>query len=241
MVDLTGKGALITGGASGLGLAIAKEFITCGANVVISDVNSEVEKIGEQIGAIGIYTDVTKEADLEKAVNTVVEHFGTIDIAVASAGVGGKNNDLMEETLENWNLVNSIDYTGVMLTDKYAIKQMLAQGKGGNVINIASMFGLVGLGSNIAYSGSKAGVVNLTRAIGTHYASERIRVNAICPGVIKTPLITEEYRDKYKNMHPANRLGEAEEVAKLAAFLCADECTFINGAAISVDGGFTAI
>ncbi|MCC8122044.1 MAG: SDR family oxidoreductase [Oscillospiraceae bacterium] len=241
MVDLHGMSALVTGGASGLGLAIAREFIACGANVVIADYNPKVTDIAADIGAIGLVANVTKEADLERAVNTVVEKFGSIEIGVASAGVGGKNFDLMSETLENWNMVNGIDYTGVMLTDKYVIKQLLAQGKGGSMINIASMFGLVGLGSNIAYSGSKAGVVNLSRAVGTAYADQGIRVNAICPGVIKTPLITEENRELYKNLHPAQRLGEPEEVAKLVAFLCSDDAPFINGAAISIDGGYTAV
>lgn len=235
------KGALVTGGASGLGLAVAKEFIKDGGDVVIADFNPKVMDVAEEIGAVGIICDVTKPEDVEAAVNLVVEKFGNISIAVASAGIGGKNFDLMEETLENWNAVNGIDYTGVMLTDKYAIKQMIKQGKGGSVVNIASMFGMVGLASNIAYSGSKAGVVNLTRAVGTAYVDQGIRVNAICPGVIKTPLITEENREMYKDMHPARRLGEPEEVARIIAFLCSDETSFISGAAIPIDGGYTAV
>ncbi|MDR2711674.1 MAG: SDR family oxidoreductase [Clostridiales bacterium] len=241
MVDLKGKGAMITGGASGLGLAAAKEFIACGAQVLIADYNPKVGEIAAEIGAIGVICDVSKEEDVKKAMDKTVAEFGHIDIAVASAGVGGAMNDLANETLDNWNLVNGIDYTGVMLTDKYAIGHMIKQGRGGSVINIASMFGMVGVPNNIAYSGSKGGVVNMTRAAGAYYAPQGIRVNAICPGVIITPLISEEAQEQYRDLHPARRLGAVEEVAKLIAFIASDESPFITGAIIPIDGGYTAV
>lgn len=241
MVDLKGKGAVVTGGASGLGLAIAKEFIACGAQVLIADYNPKVEEIAKEIGAIGVVCDVSKEEDIKNTMDKTAAEFAHVDVAVASAGIGGAMNDIANETLDNWNLVNGIDYTGVMLTDKYAIQHMLNQGNGGAVINIASMFGMVAVPNNIAYSGSKGGVVNMTRAAGTHYAPQGIRVNAVCPGVIVTPLISEEAKEQYRNLHPAHRLGAVEEVAKLVAFLASDEATFITGAVIPIDGGYTAV
>ncbi len=238
---LTGKTALITGGASGLGLATAKQFKASGANVVIADYNPKVVEIAEELGLKGIRMNVTKEEEVEAAVKFAVDTFGQLDIAVASAGVGGDNKDIAEETLENWNLVNSIDYTGVMLTDKHAIRQMLAQGKGGAIVNIASMFGLVAVPTNIAYSAAKGGVVNLTKAAGTRFADQNIRVNCVCPGVINTPLITEEDKAAYAGLHPMARVGEAHEVAKLINFLVSDNASFISGACIPIDGGYTAV
>lgn len=239
-INLSGKRAFVTGGASGLGAAIVTEFIECGAKVVVADWNPDVEKIAEGLGAYGIRMDVSKEEDVEAAVKFAVEKLGGLDIAIASAGVGGDNYDIVNETMENWNKVNAIDYTGVMLTDKHCIKQMLAQGTGGSVINIASMFGLVAVPDNIAYSSAKSGVVNMSRAAAVRYADQAIRVNCVCPGVIKTPLISEEARQAYLGLHPAGRLGEPDEVACLCAFLCGDRATFITGAAIPIDGGYTA-
>lgn len=239
--DLTGRVALITGGASGLGLATAKHFLSNNAKVVIADYNPKVEGIAKEIGAVGIQGDVSVEEDVMRMVDKAVDEYGRLDIAVASAGIGGDNNMIADETIVNWDRVNAIDYTGVMLTDKYAIMQMRKQGQGGAIVNLASMFGLVAVPTNIAYSASKGGVINLTRAAGTAYASEAIRVNAVCPGVIDTPLITEEYKDQYRKIHPMARLGEADEVAKLINFLVSDDAQFISGACIPIDGGYTAV
>lgn len=239
--NLEGKVALITGGASGLGLASAKLFISNGAKVVIADYSPQVEEIASEIGATGIRTNVTVEEDVEAAVACAVNTYGKLDICVASAGIGGDNRPTAEETLENWNKVNSVDYTGVMLTNKWAIKQMLEQGHGGSVINLASMFGLVAVPNNVAYSASKGGVVQMSRAAGAMYAPQGIRVNAVCPGVIKTPLIDEENRKLYSELHPMKRLGEPEEVAKLICFLASDDAAFITGTAIAIDGGYTCV
>lgn len=239
--DLSDKVALITGGASGLGLAAAKRMVESGAQVVIADYSDEGVKTAAEIDAVFIKTDVTKEADIQAAVNKAVAEFGKLDVCVASAGIGGVSSFVDEEPLANWQKVNDVDYTGVMLTNKYAIAQMRSQGTGGSVINIASMFGLVAVPNNIAYSGAKGGVVNMTRAAGCSYPSEGIRVNAVCPGVIDTPLIPEDQKDIYRNLHPARRLGESWEVASLITFLASDEAAFITGAVISIDGGYTAV
>ena len=148
---------------------------------------------------------------------------------------------MVTSTVENWERTNGIDYSGVFYTNKYAIEQLLKQGTGGVVVNVASMFGLVAVSDNIAYSASKGGVVNMTRAAGTMYAKEGIRVNAVAPGVIRTPLIDEPTLEQYAKLHPAGRVGEAQEVADLIAFLASDKAKFITGATIPIDGGYTAV
>lgn len=131
---------------------------------------------------------MSKAEQVEAAVANTVEEFGRVDIAVASAGAGGEG-DAVTSTIENWERINGIDYSGIFCTNKYVIDQLLKRGDGGAVINLASMFGIVAVSNNIAYSASKGGVVNMTRAAGTMYAKEGIRVNAVAPGVIRTPLI----------------------------------------------------
>ncbi|SHJ15679.1 SDR family NAD(P)-dependent oxidoreductase [Parasporobacterium paucivorans] len=233
--------AIITGGASGLGLATAKNFILSGAKVMIADYSDKGAEVAKEIGASFVKVDVSVEADVKSMVEKTVEEFGRLDILVASAGIGGQQNMIADENMENWNRVNEVDYTGVMLSDKYAIMQMRKQGGGGAIVNLASMFGLVAVPTNIAYSAAKGGVINLTKAAGTAYAHEGIRVNAVCPGVIDTPLIPEDAKVQYRMLHPMRRLGEAWEVATLITFLCTDDAKFISGAAIPIDGGYTAV
>ena len=134
-----------------------------------------------------------------------------------------------------------VDYTGVMLSNKHAISQFRRQGNGGAIVNLASMFGLVAVPSNIAYSAAKGGVVNLTKAAGSAYADEGIRVNCVCPGVINTPLVPEDQKEMYRKLHPMHRIGEDFEVAAIITFLVSDDARFITGAAIPVDGGYTSV
>ena len=128
-----------------------------------------------------------------------------------------------------------------MLANKYAIMQFRKQGHGGVICNLASMFGLVAVPTNVAYSAAKGGVVNLTKSAGTMYASERIRVNCVCPGVINTPLVPEKEKEVYRNLHPMHRIGEDFEIASIITFLCCENSRFITGAAIPVDGGYTSV
>ncbi|MBQ1394748.1 MAG: SDR family oxidoreductase [Lachnospiraceae bacterium] len=246
--DLTGRAALITGGASGLGLATARKFLSSNGRVVIADYSKNVLEVAKHLAAqygkgyvYGIQCDVTNEEDIEAAVNLCVDKFGELDILVASAGIGGTNNSIADETLENWNRVNQVDYTGVMLSNKHAISQFRRQGNGGAIVNLASMFGLVAVPSNIAYSAAKGGVVNLTKAAGSAYADEGIRVNCVCPGVINTPLVPEDQKEMYRKLHPMHRIGEDFEVAAIITFLVSDDARFITGAAIPVDGGYTSV
>lgn len=239
--NLGEKVALITGGASGLGLATARRFLASNAYVVLADYSEKVMEIAEHLGCAGIQMDVTKEEDIKAAVQLAIDTYGSLDILVASAGVGGDNRPIDDETLDNWEKVNRVDYTGVMLSDKYAIMQMRKQGHGGVVINLASMFGLVAVPDNVAYSAAKGGVVNLTKAAGTMYAKEGIRVNCVCPGVINTPLVPEDAKEAYRNLHPMHRIGEDFEVAAIITFLASDDARFITAAAIPVDGGYTGV
>ena len=245
--DLRGKTALITGGASGLGKATADRMLRSNANVVIADFSDAGQKVADELDAKYsmsckfIKTNVTKEEDIQAAVDLAVESFGSLDILVASAGIGGDMNTIADETLANWEKVNAVDYTGVMLADKHAIQQFLKQGTGGAIVNLASMFGLVAVPSNIAYSAAKGGVVNLTKAAGTAYADQGIRVNCVCPGVINTPLVPEEAKAAYRQLHPMHRIGEDFEIASIITFLCCENARFITGAAIPVDGGYTSV
>lgn len=235
------KAILITGGASGLGLASAELFLREGGQVMLADYAEKGAEVADRIGATFIKTDVSDSAQIKAAVDATVDAFGKLDIVVASAGIGGDNTGVDTCSLDNWNRVNAIDYSGVVMTNKYAIAQMRKQGHGGAIINLASMFGLVAVPTNISYSSSKGGVVAFSKSAGTSYPHEGIRVNAVCPGVIDTPLIPEEEKVAYSKIHPMHRLGQAEEVAKLIAFLASDDAQFISGAAIPIDGGYTAI
>lgn len=245
--DLDGGVALITGGASGLGKATADRMLRSNANVVIADYSAAGQQVADELdGKFGmsckfIRTDVSIEADIKRAVDFAVESFGRLDIAVCSAGIGGNNNAIADETLENWEKVNMIDYTGVMLANKYAIMQYLRQETGGVICNLASMFGLVATPGNVAYSAAKGGVVNLTKSAGTAYASRGVRVNCVCPGVINTPLVPEHQKQYYRNLHPMQRIGEDFEIASIITFLCSPNARFITGAAIPVDGGYTSV
>ena len=248
--NFDGAPVLITGGASGLGLAAAKRLLSSNANVIIADYSEQgkqvVTDLNNQFGksntkCVFVKTDVTKEADVKNAIQYTIDNFGNIDGLVCSAGIGGSNNAIADETLDNWNKVNAVDYTGVMLCNRYAIEQMLKQENGGAIVNLASMFGLVAVPSNIAYSGAKGGVVNMTKAAGTAYADKGIRVNCVCPGVIDTPLVPAEAKDFYAGLHPMKRIGTPEEVASLITFLLSDDAKFITGTAISIDGGYVAV
>ena len=245
--DLRGKTALITGGASGLGKATADRMLRSNANVVIADFSDAGQKVADELDSKYsmscrfIKTNVTKEEDIQAAVNLAVETFGSLDILVASAGIGGELNMIGDETLENWQKVNAVDYTGVMLANKHAINQFLRQGTGGAIVNLASMFGLVAAPNNTAYSAAKGGVINLTKAAGTAYADKGIRVNCVCPGFINTPLITDDVKIAFRPLHPMHRIGEDFEIASIITFLCCENARFITGAAIPIDGGYTSV
>ena len=191
-MKLDSKVAIITGGASGIGLETAKDFLNEGAKVVIADIDENVREIASELGDIdrivGVVCDVSNEDDVILLIKKAINSFGHIDILVASAGI---RSTLMchEETMDEWNKVLGVNLTGVFLTNKYAIIEMLKQAHGGSIINISSVLGVVGKPSSYAYSATKSAVINMTRSAALTYARNNIRVNVVSPGYVDTPLI----------------------------------------------------
>lgn len=239
--DFTGKAALVTGGASGIGLATARDLVAYGAQVMVADFNDYGADLADEIGAKFIKTDVASEADIQASVNKTIDTFGRLDFVVACAGIRGQQQNIAEITEENWTRVNDIDYNGVFLTNKYAIMAMREQGQGGSIVNLSSLFGLIGLSTNIAYSAAKGGLINMTRAAGTHYFNEGIRVNAVCPGVIETSHISLFDKASYYMLQPEHQVGTVNDVVNAIVFLLSDNARFISGTSLSVDGGYTAL
>jgi NAD(P)-dependent dehydrogenase (short-subunit alcohol dehydrogenase family) len=248
---LEGKVAVVTGGGSGIGRSTALAFAREGARVVVADVTVDggketVQMIKDSGGdAIFVKTDVTQADEVEALVEKAVETYGHIDFAFNNAGIDGEVASVATCTEENWDHVVNTNLKGVWLCMKYEIPQMLKQG-GGAIVNTASIAGLVGAGPNPAYVSSKHGVVGLTKAAALECAQSGIRINAVCPGVIYTPLV-KQLMDTYpdmeqvaKSMHPMARLGTPEEIAQAVIWLCSDAASFITGHPLAVDGGLVA-
>lgn len=241
---MDGKIAIVTGGASGIGLATAKKLLSEGAKVVLVDWNQDVRDIARSLNedAIGIRCDVSNEEDVKKCVSDVIEKFGHIDYLVANAGIGGGPNKAHEVSLEEWNKVIAVNQTGIFLINKYVINEMLKSG-GGAIVNTSSMYGLVGTTMSFAYSASKGAINQMTRSLALTYARDNIRVNAIAPGYVDTPILAsvpKDMKDAMANQLPIGRLGEDTEIANLICYLLSDNATFITGAIVPIDGGFTA-
>jgi len=251
--SLDGKTALVTGGGSGIGRAASLAYAKEGARVVVVDVNVEggeetVQMIKEAGGeAILVHADVSKPEDTQAMVNQAVEAFGSLDCAFNNAGIGGGRDRLLTADYleEDWDRVISINLKGVWLCMKAEIPQMLKQG-GGAIVNTASIAGLVGLTGTIAYVAAKHGVTGLTKAAAMEYAKSGIRVNAVCPGYIHTPLVqrtfdaNEGYEERVAARHPIGRLGEPEEIAQAVVWLSSDAASFVTGHNMPVDGGYMA-
>lgn len=238
------KVAIITGGASGIGLATAKKLLGEGANVVLVDWNQDVSDIAKNLGknCIGIRCDVSCDTNVQETISKIMEKFGHIDYLVANAGIGGGPNKAHEVSIDEWNKVIGINQTGIFLINKYVINEMLKTGKGA-IVNTSSMYGLVGTTTSFAYSASKGAINQMTRSLALTYAHDNIRVNAIAPGYVDTPILAsvpKEMKDAMANQLPIGRLGKDVEIASLICYLLSDEASFITGAIISIDGGFTA-
>lgn len=238
------KVAIITGGASGIGLATAKKLLNEGAKVVLVDWNQDVSDIAKNLGknCIGIRCDVSCDTNVQETISKIMEKFGHIDYLVANAGIGGGPNKAHEVSIDEWNKVIGVNQTGIFLMNKYVISEMLKNGKGA-IVNTSSMYGLVGTTMSFAYSASKGAINQMTRSLALTYARNNIRVNAVAPGYVDTPILAsvpKEMKDAMANQLPIGRLGKDVEIASLICYLLSDEASFITGAIISIDGGFTA-
>lgn len=248
---LDGKVALVTGAGSGIGRASAMAFAREGAKVVVSDVVVEggeqtVRMIQEAGGeAVFVNADVSKAAEVEALVNSAVETYGRLDCAHNNAGIEGAMASTVDCTEETWERTININLKGVWLGMKHEIPRMI-EGGGGAIVNTASVAGLVGFQGLPAYVASKHGVVGLTRTAALEYAQQGIRVNAVCPGVIRTPMVERilggdpEAEAQFTALEPVGRMGKPEEIAEAVVWMCSDAASFVTGHAMAVDGGLVA-
>ncbi len=249
---VAGKVAVVTGGGSGIGRAACEIFAREGASVVVGDINieggEETVRLIEQAGgkAVFVKCDVSQAADCEALVNTAVVNFGSVDCAFNNAGVEGESCKLADASEENFMLNYKVNILGVFLCMKYQIKQMLQQENGGAIVNTASDAGLIGVKNLGQYSAAKHAVVGLTKSAALDYATKKIRVNAVCPGPIRTPMLQRIFDESPKvgeamiAAQPVKRLGEASEIGDAAVYLCSDSASYITGHALPVDGGYMA-
>lgn len=247
--DFKGKLALVTGGSFGIGRATAIAFARAGAQVVIADIesNSDTLRAIKQAGGDPLFMqcDVSKPDQVQTMVQEIVKKFGRLDFAFNNAGIEGDNGPLQECALENWDRVLNVNLKSIFLCMKAQIPLMRSQGSG-VIVNCASVAGMMGFINLPAYVASKHGVIGLTRAAALENAKEGIRINAICPGVIKTPMVERVTKGdpaleaSYTAMEPVGRMGQPEEIAAAVLWLCSPESGFVTGAAIPVDGGMTA-
>ncbi|MCK8493223.1 glucose 1-dehydrogenase [Spirosoma sp. RP8] len=246
--SLAGKTALVTGAASGIGKAVALLYAQHGANVLVSDLDAEkgqvvVEQIkGMDVKSHFVLADVGDPVECERLVHETVNRYGKLDIACNNAGIGGELSTTADYSLEGWQKIININLNSVFFCLKYQIAQMLKQG-GGSIVNMASILGQVGTPNSPGYVAAKHAVVGLTKTAALEYAQQGIRVNAVGPAYIDTPLLSalpDEARQQLISLHPIGRLGKAEEVAELVIWLSSDKASFVTGSYYPVDGGYLA-
>jgi len=250
---LDGKVTLITGAGSGIGQATSRIFAREGAKLVLADVVEEggnrTLKMVQDLGATAIFVtcDVSQWSAVEGAVNKAVQAYGRLDCAFNNAGIEGKGGNTHECTQENWDRVMAINLTGVWLCMKAEIAQMLQQGGNGAIVNTSSGAGLAGVRGMPAYVAAKHGVAGLTRAAALEYGRQNIRINAVCPGPIRTPMMGRllqnrpDAEQRFARSEPLKRLGEPEEIGEAVAWLCSDRASYVTGLPMPVDGGFMAM
>jgi NAD(P)-dependent dehydrogenase (short-subunit alcohol dehydrogenase family) len=245
---LAGKVAVVTGAGSGIGLATARRFAVEGAKVVCADIDDEAgAKAATEIGGRYVKVDVTSEPQVRALFQAAVDEYGGLDITFNNAGISPPDDDsILTTDMDAWRRVQDVNLTSVYLCCKYAIEQMRAHG-GGSIINTASFVAVLGSAtSQISYTASKGGVLSMSRELGVQFAREGIRVNALCPGPVNTPMLQELFakdpeRAARRLVHvPMGRFAEADEIAAAVTFLASDDASFITASTFLVDGGISA-
>lgn len=248
--DSSVKTAVITGAASGIGAATALLFASHNTRVVVSDIdenkgNALADKIKKQGGAaIFVKTNVADPDECRQLVEASVKEYGTIDYCFNNAGISGESNPVADMSIEGWNKMIATNLSSVFYCMKYQIAQMMQQG-GGAIVNNSSILGSVGFANSSAYTAAKHGVIGLTQTSAIEYSKFGIRINAVGPGFINTPLLSkagmgDDEKSALVSLHPIGRLGEAGEVAELVVWLCSDKASFVTGSYYPVDGGYLA-
>ena len=242
------KTVIITGAASGIGKATAELFSGEGANVIISDIQeAQGKSVAENIISAGgkasfIKTDVARPEDMEALVDFAIRTYGKLDVAVNNAGIGGELNPIADMSIEGWQKVIAVNLNSLFYGMKYQIQAML-KGGGGSIVNISSILGAAGFAGSAAYTAAKHGVVGLTKTAALEYSAMGIRINAVGPGFIDTPLLNAldvETKKQLVALHPIGRLGKSEEVAELIYWLGSDKSSFVTGSYYAIDGGYLA-
>lgn len=248
MSSFAGKVALVTGGASGIGAAVARKLAAQGAMVVVTDINIDgAERVVDEVVAAGgtataMRQDTAVEADSKAAVEFAVATYGQLDLAVNNAGIGGGIAPIAQSSPDDWRRTIDINLNGVYYGLRHQLEHMMTRGSG-SVVNVSSILGTNGQANSAAYVSAKHAVVGLTKTAALEVSPHGIRVNAVGPGYINTPLLEnapQELLDGLVSLHPAGRLGNAEEVSALIVFLLSDEASFVTGSYHLVDGGYSA-
>jgi len=246
------KVALVTGAGTGIGRAVALDFAEKGAAVAVADINAKeaeqtvelIKKAGGQ--ALFVQANVSKAEECQSMVEKTVAAFGRLDYACNNAGIGGASATVADMKTEDWRRVIDVNLNGVFFSMKYEIPAILKAG-GGAIVNMASILGQVGFANAAAYVAAKHGVLGLTKSAALEYAAQGVRVNAICPAFVATPMLeqagitsNEAMLKTIEGLHPIGRLGTPEEIAKVVSFLCSPDASFMHGEAVLVDGAYVA-